>query len=339
MQPNIYDVAKRAGVSIATVSRVMNGNGKVKEETKEKIIEIMKALNFQPNMNARGLAHNSTNIIGALMPEFSDYSIPDSFILEFLNGLQQVLSDFGYNLLILNGKNRENDIPDFIKIIQGRRIDGLVSMFKKLDEPSVEYIKGQEIPIVSFGETLTQSDTATETRFNFYNYSRTALKYLKDKGHKDVAVVYYAGNNEAIENRKVIFENVFNELEMNFIQEIDTVNGAIDKFNMFERILSMLESKKYSAVYVDSIFYAQQVINAAANLGLRVPEDLSIICLEYLKNEAQWLQPAVTAIHVDSYRMGSMTANAILSLLQDKDIPEINRISTEVYERNSVRQK
>lgn len=334
MQTNIYDVAKNAGVSIATVSRVLNNKGQVKEETREKILKAINELNFQPNMNARGLAHNTTKIIGALLPEFSDYSIPDSFLLEFLNGVQQMLSEYGYSLLIINGNTKEGNVPDLIKIVQGKRIDGLITVFKKLDYDLVDICK--DIPIVSFSENNANQGTIA-IEFDFYKYSNTAIQYIKDFGHRNIASVFYASNVDEASNKLNIFKNIFYNSDLNFNVEEAAINGAVDKVNLFDRILKLLSSKKYTAVFVDSVFYAQQVIDACRQMGQKVPEDVSIICLEYLKNEAFWLHPPITGIHVDSYSMGNICANMLLSRIDAMESSITPVINTVVYDRSSIR--
>lgn len=340
MNPSIYDVAKQAGVSIATVSRVLNKKGIVKIETEKKVIAAMEKLEYQPNMNATGLAQNTTRIIGALLPEFSDYSIPDSFTLEFLNGIQQVLSEQGYSLLIINDSfnKKIRKTPDYIKIIQGKRIDGLIAVSKKINDKYFSEIAKSGFPIVVFGEKPEELPLQS-LNLDFHEHSRKALHYLFEKNHREIAIIYFENEQREIELKLNTFRRIYEELGLKFDTEQNTINGAFDKVHLYERIIKCLSNGSNTAFFVDSVFYAHQLIDAAHELNLRIPEDISIVCLEYVKNEGFWLHPPVTGIYVDSFEMGRECAKSLFKMIIPNGVENETCIMPLLNERNSVEER
>lgn len=341
MNNSIYDVANLAGVSIATVSRVMNNKSPVSKEKEKRVLDAMAELNFEPNMNAKGLAENTTKIIGGLLPEFSDFSIPDSFILQFLNGLQTVLLEEGYNLMIINDKfeDDENKRPEYIKLIQGKRIDGLVTVLKTINGDIEDIIKNG-FPLVSFGDN-SEKTKGEKVKYSFYEYSSKVIDYLYNKGHREIGIIYYADKKNKLENKMEIIKSIYNERHINFQDNQMFINGAEDKENLYERIKKVLLARICTAFYVDSAYFAQQCIDACNELGLKIPQDISIVCLEYVANEAGWLHPKVTGFYVNSFELGNACGKLLLNKV-NKDNSKYKGIAKAfepvLTERNSVTQ-
>lgn len=338
MHSNIYDVAERAGVSISTVSRVINNKGRVKKETEERILEAISELNFHPNMNATGLAWQTTSTIGSLIFGFDDVSIPNYFAIEFLNGVQQVLQNENYNLLIINNTkiDSDEDKPDYLKIVQGKRIDGLIIYSRKATGEHIRGIIDSGFPTVIVGEIINDTYFCN-VGYSFYDYFNAAFNYLRSYNHEKIGIVYYESDEYENKNKISIMQRHFDAAGISFNKEEIVLNGAFDVFDIINKVEVLVRENKCTAFFTDSVYYAQQVIDACHRIGKRIPEDVSLVCMEYAEDEGNWLHPAVTGVHVNSIEIGISCTKLLFEILKSgKRNVENIVFKPQIKERGSV---
>ena len=146
MKVTIRDVATKCGVSVATVSRVINNSDQVTAETKDKVLKVIDELGFIPNTNARGLSTRSTNTVGIIVPNVSN-----PFFGELIQGAERAASESGYQIIILNsGYSREKTLRD-IMVLQSRDVDGIIMSTADIDEKTLDYLHDNQIPFVLMG--------------------------------------------------------------------------------------------------------------------------------------------------------------------------------------------
>jgi len=328
MKANIYDVAEKAGVSITTVSRVMNKTGRVSQKSIEKVNAVIKELGYHPNMFAKGLANKRTHIIGVLLPAFDNFMFPDTFTLEYLRGIQEVVRSFDFNILIINSQsnNDMDETAEYMKLIDGNKIDGLITFEGMMNEEYLKLCKKRKFPIVFIG------DDSEETYENHIMLGEREcyteiLMYLKKFNHKEICVVYYV--EESMMNEKIkFFEGLFKELNLPFDEKVNCLidTGLMVSFD--ESVALHIEKGHASAYVTECIEYAQTVLNGTLRLNKKIPEDVSTISIEHSFEESELLYPKIDSILMAGVEIGESAAQKLMRLLSEEVNIEPRIIST-----------
>ena len=181
MSATIYDIAREAGVSIATVSRVFNNNQNVSEKTRKKILAIAESMEYHPRVFAQGLARKNTRIIMALVPVISNY-----FFMEVLGGIQDALVDSDYNLNIYNITSTNNLLEQIEYVLRKGMADGYLFISLHLNEPDWKRLKRYHIPITLVDEYDTEFDSVS---VDSIEGAYTATKYFIEQGLTNIAMI------------------------------------------------------------------------------------------------------------------------------------------------------
>jgi len=150
MRVTIKDVAKLAGVAPSTVTRVIQNKSTISEATKERVRSAMKELDYHPNLNARSLVSQSSQVIALVLPDESDVFFQNPFFPTVLRGISQVASDYGYAIQICTGANETHRLDQLKQMIYGKRVDGLIFLYSKLNDPLVDFCIQDKFPFLIF---------------------------------------------------------------------------------------------------------------------------------------------------------------------------------------------
>ena len=187
MASTIKDVAKLSGVSPSTVTRVLQDKSSISEATKKKVREAMASLNYHPNVNARSLASNKTNVIGVVLPKDSDIFYQNSFFPAVIRGISQTAADHQYSIQLCTGKDTNQRLAILKDTILGKRVDGLVFLYGEIEDPLVEFAIDQEFPAVVIGKTLSPLISFVDNNNEKAGFDAT--EYIIQKGAKSIAFI------------------------------------------------------------------------------------------------------------------------------------------------------
>lgn len=272
---NIYDIAKLAGVSIATVSRVVNDSPMVSEKTKEKVRKIMWENNYTPNIFARGLGLNSMKTIGIVCPDVSDTYMANAVAFLELN-----LKEYGYDcMLYCSGYNHE-DMQIAVNSMLQKRIDALVMVgsiySQSFESPhDTDYIKqaAKEIPVFLMNAYVEDKNIYCALCDDF-EASYIAVKQLIKSGRKKI--LYLSDSNSFSANRKRMgYETAIKESNMKLYEEFIVLNS--NKIFETRDILLLKQDVNFDAVFATDDTLAVGVIKYAKERKLKIPHDISII--------------------------------------------------------------
>ena len=200
----IKDVAKKAGVSISTVSRVINDSKPVTGEVKQKVLDVIKETGYIPNPLARSLVTKRSQLIGVIVPEVSD-----SFVNEILNGIEEVAKMYDYEILLANTYSDKEQELKSINLLRAKQVEGIVMICWKVEEDHINYIQNCNVPATYISKTARDYDIYTVSTSNKEaTYDMT--KYLIDKGHEDAKIVWLT---ESIFGCEYDYENNFKPCE------------------------------------------------------------------------------------------------------------------------------
>ena len=155
MPVTIKDVAKAAGVSPSTVTRVIQNKSTISDETKKRVRKAMKELNYHPNLNARSLVSSYTQVIGLVLPDDSDVFYQNPFFPSVLRGIAQIASENHYAIQIATGKDEKERLNAISQMVYGKRVDGLIFLYAQENDPLVQLVSEEQFPFLILGKSLS----------------------------------------------------------------------------------------------------------------------------------------------------------------------------------------
>lgn len=328
----IEDVARLAGTSIATVSRVMNEKGGYSEKTKQKVIEAIESLGYESNAIARSLKRNKTNTIGVLVPNVSSM-----LSNEILNGIEDYASSHNYSVLTSYSYSNPEKVMRSLKTFHEQRVDGLIFVSDNLKEEYYNYIVKMNIPMVMAANEDDRYPISF-VKVNDFKAVYEAVTYLIEMGHRQIGMisghpaepiagkVRIAGYKKAlsdagiaIDESKIIYRNDFN-----------FESGR----EIFEELLTKFP--EITAVFAASDELAVGALNKAYEMNVKIPNQVSIIAYDNLPISTM-VWPALTTVSQPLEQIGyEATRELIKKIDQDKKTELHYYIPHEIIKRASV---
>ncbi|MBU3154593.1 LacI family transcriptional regulator [Clostridium estertheticum] len=323
MKASIRDVAREANVSMSTVSRVINKNYPVKEETKIRVEKAVEKLNFSPNILARSLICQNTKTIGILVPSIDNFFFPT-----VIKAIEYELKINGYSIYLCDTADNASEEIKYIRSLMGRQVDGIIVIDPKTENMKSGFYEmvGKDIPLVSINGYNKDIDC------NFVlndeaNGAMQAMEYLFKLGHENIIFVrgkesysYDIKENVYIkfmeENKLTVQKKIIDIGEGN---SYDTVGGTM---NIMRKELENLKAP--IAVFACNDLMALGVLNACKKMNLDVPKEVSIIGFDniYISNI---VEPKITTVDQNMYLLGENAAKMLLDLI-DNNNQKVSRI-------------
>ncbi|GAA0180735.1 LacI family DNA-binding transcriptional regulator [Clostridium sediminicola] len=335
MAVTINDVAREAGVSITTVSRVLNNNYPVKKETRIKVEETIKRLNYKPNEMARSLITKKTSMIGVVVPGITNLFFP-TIVEEFENNVKAK----GYSISLSNTYGDVAEEKKLIETHKSRQIDGMIVI-----NPTYENMeKGLIDNISSTIPTIVINGSGKGADSNFISYdeevgTKEAFRYLLELNHTKIAFVR-GKKSYSYDIKQKIYENIIEEKHLDY-KNILTVkqSNSVDVVEIVEKkIIELLSDKdRPTAIFACNELMALGVINASKNLGLKIPDDISLIsCDNTLLSKI--CSPKLTTIDLRMKEIGKKAALELINIIE-KEIKNKRKIvlNTKLIIRDSCR--
>ncbi|PID00818.1 MULTISPECIES: catabolite control protein A [unclassified Sporosarcina] len=316
MAITIYDVAREANVSMATVSRVVNGNQNVKPATRKKVLDCIERLGYRPNAVARGLASKRTTTIGVIVPDMSK-----SYYAELSRGIADVATMYEYNIIISNSDKSTSREVELFEDHLGKQVDGLIFMSDSISPEVRKEMKTANVPIVLAG-TLDFENNLPSVNIDHEQAAYEVTKKLIDNGHKRIAFVsgpFTRDINRVCKRVGYIraLEEAGMMIDESLIVETDnTYDDAYESWNVLGKL-----SDRPTAVMTSSDEVAIGIMNGVRDENLRIPEDLEIICFQH-SILARIVRPQLTAIVVPLYDLGAVSMRLLTKLMNKEEVEE-----------------
>lgn len=313
----MLDIAKKAGVSKATVSMVLNKRDQsISEETKKKILKLAEELNYIPNSLARGLSTKKTGTIGIILPD-----ITNPFFSSIARAIEDAANSLGYNVILCNTDNEIDKEVDYIKLLISKIVDGVIFIAGgESSSSSVQMLKSNNIPFVLVDRYIDNyKDEHGVYLLNEegvikgidYLYKKGNEKIVFVKGHENITVsnerlkgYKYAMNKYGIYDENLIFKGNFN------------IEGGI---KATEEILSKLD--KVEAIFYSNDMMALGGMKALLRKGFRIPEDIRIMGFDNI-DICGIFEPELTTIGQPIYKMGKEACKLLINIINEVDIKD-----------------
>ena len=330
----IKDVARLAGVSISTVSRVINDSKPVTDEVKQRVLDVIKETGYVPNPLAWSLVTKKSNLIGVIIPEVSD-----SFVNEILNGVEAVAKMYDYDILLVNTYSDKEQELDSIRLLKTKQVEGIVMVSWILDEDHVNCMKESRIPAVYISKTARNFDLYTVSTSN-ENASYDMTKYLIDNGHKDIAFIMTSIDETILEKeRRTGYERALKDNNIEIKSEL-IKHGNTDYEGGYNSMKELLDNNIIpSAAFVTGDEAAVGAINAIFDAGYSVPEDISVAGFNDTKL-AKIYRPKLTTVFQPLFDMGAVSIRALIKLINGEELDDKKiELPYQIMERQSVKCK
>lgn len=318
----IREVAKEAGVSVATVSRVLNKSGYVSKEAEMNVLKAIEKLNYHPNSAARSLFHKTSNMIGLIVPD-----ITNPFFPELARAVEDVCMIYGYKVVLCNSDQDTEKEKKYIDLFNQKYVDGII-MTTSTSEVSID----ADIPMVVLDRVSTLSLPTVVS--NNYDGARNAAKLLLQKGATRLAHIRGPQGITSADNR---CDGFINEVEKSNVDYIIKESGF--KLEAAEQVA---ENFFDTHPNVDGIFCSSDTIAAgflkvALKRGIQVPNELQIIGFDGI-SFGKMIYPELTTIAQPIYEMGATASRLLIKIIEGEQ-PEqlLYELPTEVIERGTTR--
>ncbi|MCF6334223.1 MAG: substrate-binding domain-containing protein [Spirochaetales bacterium] len=328
MRPTINDVAKKAGVSIATVSRIINKQSGYTAETRQKVVNIIQEMGYKPNAIARGLVKKRTNTIGVLLP-----SLSSRLASALLRGIENSAHQSGYSVIICDTESDGKRTIEYLDVLSEKQIDGIIITSEWLKDVYEETIIEMKIPVVLV-LTAPSHLQIPYIKVDDYQASYEATKYLIGRGHREIGMISGSRNDKLagiprIEGYKQALADNGLTISEDRITYGDFAykSGIKCMEELFQRSLDI------SAVFAASDEMAIGALSWAYKKGIKVPDELSVIGYDDTQ-DAEMAIPPLTTVHQPIYEMGQ---RAVEMLFSGKETAESVIMPHHVVERDSVR--
>ncbi|REL29633.1 LacI family DNA-binding transcriptional regulator [Thalassotalea euphylliae] len=326
----IYEVSKLAGVSLATVSRVMNNNARVSDKTKQKVLDAMNELGYRPNASARSLASNRSDSVGIMVSE-----LHGPFFGQMMAGIESELRAAGKHVIFTTGHSEEEREKDGIEFLMGRNCDAIIIHVEVVTDDYLVEVSQGNTPIYllsRYVEQLKEKCISLDNEVGGY----LATKALIDHGHNKIA--YIAGpqfkadaSNRLLGHKRALQEHgiEFNS-DLLFIGDFKETGGSEGLKHFIDNQLS------FSAVVCANDEMASGAMKYAREHGYTLPNDLSVIGFDNVIF-ANYLYPTLTTIDNPVEKMGRMAAKMVLTDIYKRKDLSIERVfEPSLILRNSI---
>ena len=306
MKITIVDVAKACNVSVATVSRVINGNYPVKEETKEKVLKVIEELQYKPNTQARDLIKKQSSTIGVVVP-----SISNMFFTNVINGIESYFEKSEYSIFLCTTEHDKDKEISRINELISRNVAGIIVVDPGIDNVESKYFDqvAKYLPMV-FVNRYSESSHISSVYNDQENGARLAINYLLSKNHKNIAFIR-GDNSYSYDIKEKVYKEMMKDIN-NFDEEfivnighgnsIQTVNKTM---NEGIKLLSL--NKDITGVFACNDLMAIGIMNACKKLNIKIPNDLSIVGYDNIEL-SEMVEPKLTTIDQNMFLLGKNSA-------------------------------
>ena len=329
----IKDVAKKAGVSIASVSRVINDSKPVAQETKEKILKVIEETGYKPNAMARGLKKNESGLIGLITPDMQNGTFS-----ELVKGIESVIEKNSMSLIVANSKGKIEKELKTLHIFKEQQLDGIIFSGVKFSKKHKNYFDRYRVPTVVVSQKFPGSGLPHLAPDNI-EAAKTAIEFLIENNHRKIAMFHgplydqSSGKERYLGFKKALKKAGIKE-NSDYVKKADfNIDSGYQKM---QELINEVK-KLPTAIFAASDRIAIGVLDCCVDNDIKVPDDISIIGFDDIEL-ATVVRPKLTTIRVDHVELGRKVVEVLLAKIKKEEVKtECQKIDFELIERETVK--
>lgn len=300
----LEDVAKRAKVSIATVSRVVNNVGPVKGTTRARVLKVIQELKYHPNIHARNLAGGKSRTVGMIVS-----NLENPFFLDVFRALEADAHRRGYEVLVANTDYRPKQLVTSVHMMMGRRLAGLAVIVSEMDPSLMQELADSNLPVV-FYDIGTPARNISNIKVRYQKTMEKIVEYLHSLGHRRMGFVgHHTGLDPLMERKRAFLETM-----ERFAGDVEYATAA-DRDGPLggQQATRQLFSSGFrpTAIICVNDFMAIGVLKELRELGLSVPRDVSVTGYDNI-NLSQFTFPPLTTVNIPRERIGHLAFQSLV---------------------------
>lgn len=327
----IRAVADEAGVSISTVSNVISGrHHQMRPETRERVLAAMSRLDYRPNQSARGLVMNRTATIGMIVGEITNSLYPPVTI-----GAEAACREAGYSLILASARSSEEERKS-VDVMRSHQVDAIILFsvsYLDTDHQYLEHLDRDGTPVVTLNRTLPDDATLSAVWFDHRAGGRDATRHLIELGHRRIAHIAGPLHRTTGVDRLAGYESALSEA--GFRADRSLIATGDYSFESGETLMNQLWHQQPTAVFVGGDVMALGAVRALIRLGIRVPEDISVVAFGN-PDSVRFATPAMTTIDLPVARAGRAAVELALARIHDRQAKEVRTLRPELLVRETT---
>ncbi|HLZ26682.1 MAG TPA: LacI family DNA-binding transcriptional regulator [Chloroflexota bacterium] len=314
----IEEIAELAAVSRSTVSRVINDHPGVRSTVRARVLQVIQEHHYAPRAAARSLASSRTNAVGLLIPGSTSFIFSDAFFPQVIQGISETCNTHGY-ILMLSTVTPEMEHDFYERVLRGHHVDGVIVMSSNIDDPVLPLLIHDPTPLVLVGRHPYLRDLNSVDVENREG-ALAAVRHLIGLGHSRIGTITGPLHSAAALDRRDGYKQALVEASLAIRPELIALGDFTqDGGRLAMRALLEL-AEPPTAVFVASDTMASGALQAARELEVRVPEDVSLVSFDDLPI-ASLLVPSLTTVHQPLYDLGAAAADLLLKRLDGPEAP------------------
>ncbi|MBC8588955.1 LacI family DNA-binding transcriptional regulator [Paratissierella segnis] len=324
----IKEIAELAGVSTATVSKILNGKDKdISEATRKNVLDIVEREGYIPNGIAKSLRIKNTKTIGIIMPD-----VMNLFFSELARGVEDAAEKKGYSVILCNSDNKESKEEKYIQILQEKMVDGIILT---ASENSVKRsLRRRKIPMVLLDRDISTDEKVGRITVDNEEGTYNATKLLIEKGCKNIGFISSNKTTKSSAQRLQGYENAILESKINFDKnKIFLQNYTIE--TGYKGTVSLLEKTNIDGICCGNDLIAIGAIKALKERGIKVPQDVKVIGFDDI-SISKYMDPPLTTIRQPIYEMGEEAVGMLIDVINNKEMEMSKVLKTELIVRETT---
>ena len=336
MTVTIKDVAREAGVSPSTVSRVLSGHPRISAETVRKVKEIMESMGYHPNLMAKSLVSRTTNTICIILPKPAEELFTNLFFMELIRGIISQARSSGYDVLISSGADEKEEAEAALRLFNGRRIDGAILLHSRKDDAVVDFLQRNNHPFVLIGRSDRYENILSVDTDNV-KAAYDAAAHLIGQGHKRIGFISGPPNLIVSHDRMKGYLQALEEHGLEVRQEWIMEGEFLQDSGYLAMSFMMNLPNRPTALLVVDDMVSFGVLRGLQELKLRVPQDLALVSFNNIPL-TELSTPPISSIDIGIYHLGYAAAQALIRSIQQPDKPETDNKRLIIPHRLMIRE-
>ncbi|HUO58477.1 MAG TPA: LacI family DNA-binding transcriptional regulator [bacterium] len=332
----IKDVAKQAGVTIGTVSRVLNNKKWVSEDCRKKVLVAIKDLHYKPQAHARRLRQKHSRICGVIAPHHTAI-FRSPFFTDIMQGLEEIAAEHQYRLLIHPLNETARAQVSYRTLLGDGSVDGMFVLNAWSTDASIRELTEANVPFVLVNGKITAQEELPYVGFDNRGGVKKAIAHLVDLGHERIGIINGRMTTTNALERFQAFQEMLADHQLEFHSDW-VADGDFEEEGGYKACLKILSAvRRPSAILCANDLMAIGAMRALKDKGLSVPEDMSIVGFDNME-EAAYHEPALTTVAFSAYEMGKLAAHKMFQMIAEEPLVEkATTLQAELIERQSTK--
>lgn len=311
-QPTIKDVAKLAGVSISTVSRVMNNSKPVSPEARQKVLDAINKLDFKPNELARSLVMRKSNLIGVIVED-----IGIEYMAQLIRGVEEIGRVYKYDILLSSSYGSNNALESAVDFLATKQVEGLIIITENISEDTLLKLRETRIPFVLLDRYHTYNSLHT-VKVDYKVEQANLINHLYEMGHEDVLFINEGSSNILNDAKLEGYNDATSKAgKESFVCNVDGITSN-DGYNIGKAAIDKCRENNITAVSCINDEVAIGFMDYCADNGIKVPEDISVTGFGD-KSIASIYRPNLTTVSIPYYDIGAIAVRALIKRIKKED--------------------